>query len=124
RKRNYPCVNVFHGHPDNATVGLVDKIEFRGNRNPTGHCPDQRLQDFILYEGILEEDADFRAQIPKSLPGVKDDSLFIGEPRRAWRRRRKCRPCSMKLALLRQELGVDMALSENFVSGLELKFGK
>lgn len=30
----------------------------------------------------------------------------------------------MKLALLRQELGVDMALSENFVSGLELKFGK
>ncbi|KAH1620585.1 hypothetical protein KXW65_004494 [Aspergillus fumigatus] len=42
----------------------------------------------ILYEGILEEDADFRAQIPKSLPGVKDDSLFIGEPRRAYGRRR------------------------------------
>ncbi|KAF4216909.1 hypothetical protein CNMCM8980_007959 [Aspergillus fumigatiaffinis] len=100
-KRDYPCINVFQGLPDNATVGLGDKIEFRWNRNPTSHCPDPLCeypgsdykivmynnpqlgpsgvtaeQTVILYGGIKEEDGKFRAQIPKSLPDVKDDSLW------------------------------------------------
>jgi hypothetical protein len=82
-------------------VGLGDKIEFRWNRNPTSHCPDPLCeypgsdykivmynnpqlgpsgvtaeQTVILYGGIKEEDGKFRAQIPKSLPDVKDDSLW------------------------------------------------
>ncbi|PKX96383.1 uncharacterized protein P174DRAFT_457179 [Aspergillus novofumigatus IBT 16806] len=92
-KRDCPRINVFQGLPDNATVSLGDKIEFRWNRNPTGHCPDPLCEypgsdyKIVIYNnpqpgpnGVnaeqTEEDGKFRAQIPKSLPVVKDDSLW------------------------------------------------
>jgi hypothetical protein len=67
-------------------VGLGDKIEFRWNRNPTSHCPDPLCEypgsdyKIVMYNnpqlGPSGVTAEQTAQIPKSLPDVKDDSLW------------------------------------------------
>ncbi|KAF4159536.1 hypothetical protein CNMCM8927_003123 [Aspergillus lentulus] len=84
-KREYLCVNVFQGLPDNATAtALILCCEYPGNDykivmynnpqpGPTGVNVEQTV---ILYGVIKEEDGKFRAEIPKSLPDVKDDSLW------------------------------------------------
>ncbi|KAJ5872660.1 uncharacterized protein N7529_005013 [Penicillium soppii] len=100
-KRDYSCVNVYQGIPDNSTVTAGQTIKFRFDRKPTGRCPDPLTQypgddysvwlynnpvrklDTISFDqsikitsGIKEKAGVVDVTIPKNLPDVKDGSLW------------------------------------------------
>ncbi|CDM38287.1 hypothetical protein DTO013E5_8706 [Penicillium roqueforti] len=100
-KRDYACVNVYQGIPDNSTVTAGQTVRVRFNRKPTGRCPDPLTQypgdaynvwlynnpvrhlDTISFNqsiriasGINETAGVVDVTIPKNLPAVEDASLW------------------------------------------------
>jgi hypothetical protein len=100
-KRDYACVNVYQGIPDNSTVSAGQTVRVRFDRKPTGRCPDPltqypgddysvwlynnpvRKMDAISFDqsikitdGIKEKAGGVVITIPKDLPQVKDGSLW------------------------------------------------
>ena len=100
-KRDYACVNVYQGIPDNSTVTAGQTVRVRFNRKPTGRCPDPLTQypgdaysvwlynnpvrnlDTISFDqsikiagGINETAGVVDVTIPKNLPAVQDGSLW------------------------------------------------
>lgn len=100
-KRDYPCVNVFQGIPDNSTVSPGSKITLEFNRASTSHCDDTLAkypgsdyslwlynnpvrnldmihfdQEIKITDGIPEKDGTVTFTIPENLPAVKDDSVW------------------------------------------------
>ncbi|KAK1145429.1 hypothetical protein N8T08_004304 [Aspergillus melleus] len=100
-KRDYSCVNIYQGIPDNSTVAPGDKIDLRFNRAPTTHCADplnkyeagsysvwlynnpvRHLdtihfdQELQLKTGIRESDGAVTITIPKNVTAAKDDSVW------------------------------------------------
>ncbi|KAL4889033.1 hypothetical protein BDV59DRAFT_187410 [Aspergillus ambiguus] len=100
-KRDYACVNVFQGIPDNSTVSPGSKITLEFNRASTTRCDDTLIKypgdpysvwlynnpvrnlDTISFErsikitdGIPEDDGTVTFTIPTNLPTVKDDSVW------------------------------------------------
>lgn len=100
-KRDYSCVNVFQGIPDNSTVAPGSTIQIRFNREPTTRCPDPLTQypgdsysvwlynnpvrnrnalsfdeSMPLVSGIPEADGSVTITIPVDLPPVSDSSVW------------------------------------------------
>ncbi|PLB35337.1 uncharacterized protein BDW47DRAFT_128270 [Aspergillus candidus] len=100
-KRDYPCVNVFQGIPDNSTVSPGAKIDIKFNRAPTTHCDDSlakykggaysvwlynnlsRDRDNINFDervkvqgDIAESDGAVTITIPNDLPAVDDKTVW------------------------------------------------
>ncbi|KAF7113835.1 hypothetical protein CNMCM5793_004890 [Aspergillus hiratsukae] len=100
-KRDYFCINVYQGIPDNSTVAPGTQLELRFNRAPTTHCPNPLTQypgsDYkvLLYnnpvrgpnyvtfdqstmiqQGIKEQDGKVTITVPAELPAVNDDSVW------------------------------------------------
>ncbi|EAW14994.1 uncharacterized protein ACLA_004080 [Aspergillus clavatus NRRL 1] len=100
-KRDYPCINVYQGIPDNAAVAPGTTITLRFNRAPTTHCSDPlttypgnayrvwlynnpvRVPNSVNYDqsiritdGIAETDGEVTITIPADLPAVNDDSVW------------------------------------------------
>lgn len=100
-KRDYSCINVFQGIPDNSTVAPGSTIQIRFNREPTTHCPDPLVQypgdsysawlynnpvrnrDVISFDQSLpllrdvpESDGGMSITIPADLPDVPDSSVW------------------------------------------------
>ncbi|QQK42024.1 hypothetical protein Pdw03_4878 [Penicillium digitatum] len=100
-KRDYACVNVYQGIPDNSTVSAGQTVRVHFDRQPTGRCPDPLSQypgsdygvwlynnpvrklDTISFDksikitgGIKEKAGLVDVTIPKDLPQVKDGSLW------------------------------------------------
>ncbi|KAJ5161900.1 hypothetical protein N7492_007292 [Penicillium capsulatum] len=100
-KRDYACVNVYQGIPDNSTVTAGDTIHLRFNRQPTTHCSDAlskypadkysvwlynnpvRNRDTVSWDqsvkvldGIDGNKGFVDVKIPKNLPQVQDGSVW------------------------------------------------
>lgn len=100
-KRDYACVNVYQGIPDNSTVTAGQSVHLRFNRTPTTHCADPLAQypgsnytvflynnpvrnlDTIHFDAqvkiagdIPESAGKVVVKIPKDLPQVKDGSVW------------------------------------------------
>ncbi|KAJ5682810.1 hypothetical protein N7462_005975 [Penicillium macrosclerotiorum] len=100
-KRDYACVNVYQGIPDNSTVIAGQTVHVRFNRQPTTHCADPLAkypgdkysvwlynnpvrnldtikfdQQIKLVDGIPESAGVVDVKIPKNLPKVKDGSVW------------------------------------------------
>lgn len=100
-KRDYACVNVYQGIPDNSTVTAGQTIHLRFNRKPTTYCPDplnkypghhysvwlynnpvRHLddihfdQEIKIVDGIPESVGGFDVKIPRDLPKVEDGSVW------------------------------------------------
>ncbi|KAG2420662.1 hypothetical protein HFD88_000275 [Aspergillus terreus] len=100
-KRDYPCVNVFQGIPENSTVSPGSKITLQFNRASTTLCDDSLAQypgspysiwlynnpvrnlDMIHFDkeikiadGIPEKDGTVTFTIPRNVSAVKDDSVW------------------------------------------------
>ncbi|KAJ5274500.1 hypothetical protein N7497_005105 [Penicillium chrysogenum] len=100
-KRDYACVNVYQGIPDNSTVSAGQTVRVNFDRKPTGRCPDPLTQypgdDYSVWlynnpvrnldaisfdqsikitDGIKEKAGGVDVTIPKDLPQVKDGSLW------------------------------------------------
>ncbi|RJE27432.1 hypothetical protein PHISCL_00166 [Aspergillus sclerotialis] len=100
-KRDYSCVNVFQGIPDNSTVAPGSTIQIRFNREPTTRCPNPltqypgdpysvwlynnpvRNRDLISFDhsmpllrDIPESDGGMSITIPADLPDVSDSSVW------------------------------------------------
>ncbi|GLI79673.1 hypothetical protein PoHVEF18_008013 [Penicillium ochrochloron] len=100
-KRDYACVNVYQGIPDNSTVTAGQTVHLRFNRAPTTHCSDPLAQypgsnytvflynnpvrnlDTIHFDAqikiagdIPESAGKVDVKIPKDLPQVKDGSVW------------------------------------------------
>ncbi|KAL5363636.1 hypothetical protein BJX96DRAFT_156010 [Aspergillus floccosus] len=100
-KRDYPCINVFQGIPDNSTVSPGSKITLEFNRASTSHCdntlaqypgspytlwlynnPVRNLdmihfdQEIKITDGIPEKAGTVTFTIPKNVSAVKDDSVW------------------------------------------------
>lgn len=100
-KRDYACVNVYQGIPENSTVTAGQTIHLRFNRKPTTHCPDPlneypgddysvwlynnpvRHRDIIHFDkeikitdGIPESAGVINVKIPKNLGNVQDGSVW------------------------------------------------
>ncbi|CAI7589743.1 hypothetical protein PCG10_001746 [Penicillium crustosum] len=100
-KRDYACVNVYQGIPDNSTVSAGQTVRVQFDRKPTGRCPDPLSQypgdDYSVWlynnpvrnldtisfdqsikitDGIKEKAGLVDITIPKDLPQVKDGSLW------------------------------------------------
>ncbi|OJJ80334.1 uncharacterized protein ASPGLDRAFT_69435 [Aspergillus glaucus CBS 516.65] len=100
-KRDYSCVNVYQGVPDNSTVAPGTTIDIRFNRAPTTNCEDPLAQypgdyysvwlynnpvrnlDTINYDhqvkltdGFSEKDGKVSITIPEDLPTVDDESVW------------------------------------------------
>lgn len=43
-KRDYFCITIYQGIPDNSTVAPGTQLELRFNRAPTTHCPNPLTQ--------------------------------------------------------------------------------
>ncbi|KAJ6120968.1 hypothetical protein N7523_005248 [Penicillium sp. IBT 18751x] len=100
-KRDYSCVNVYQGVPDNSTVTAGQTVHLRFDRKPTSHCADPlskyaadkysvwlynnpvRNLDTIDFDqririasGIDGSAGKVDVTIPKNLPHVKDGSVW------------------------------------------------
>lgn len=100
-KRDYACINVFQGIPDNSTVAPGAKITLKFNRASTGRCDDALNQypgdpysvwlynnpvrnlDQLSWDESLqvgkkvdESKGTVTFTIPKDLPAVNDDSVW------------------------------------------------
>ncbi|PLB45411.1 hypothetical protein P170DRAFT_389205 [Aspergillus steynii IBT 23096] len=100
-KRDYSCVNIYQGIPDNSTVAPGAEIDLRFNRAPTTHCADPlskyeagtysvwlynnpvRNLDTISFDqslklktGIRESDGAVTVTIPNNVTAVKDSSVW------------------------------------------------
>lgn len=100
-KRDYACVNVYQGIPDNSTVAAGQTVHLRFNRAPTTHCSDPLAQypgsnytvflynnpvrnlDTIHFDAqikiagdVPESAGKVDVKIPKDLPQVKDGSVW------------------------------------------------
>ncbi|KAJ5747085.1 uncharacterized protein N7511_008781 [Penicillium nucicola] len=100
-KRDYPCINVYQGIPDNSTVSPGQTVHVRFNRKPTGRCLDPlnqypgddysvwlynnpvRVPNSVNFDqsvkiatGIKEKAGVVDVVIPKNLPHVNDGSVW------------------------------------------------
>lgn len=100
-KRDYACINVYQGIPDNSTVTTGQTIHIRFNRKPTTYCPHplrqypsddysvwlynnpRRHRDIISFDkeikivdGIPESAGAVAVRIPENLPKVEDGSVW------------------------------------------------
>lgn len=100
-KRDYACINVYQGIPDNSTVVAGQTVRIRFNRQPTTHCANPfnkypgenysvwlynnpvRHRDTISFDqqvkvtdGIPESAGAVDDKIPKTLPPVTDGSVW------------------------------------------------
>lgn len=100
-KRDYACINVYQGIPDNSTVSAGQTVHLLFNRAPTTHCTDPlakypgsnytvflynnpvRNLDTIHFDAqikiagdIPESAGKVDVKIPKVLPQVKDGSVW------------------------------------------------
>ncbi|RHZ61831.1 putative RAN small monomeric GTPase (Ran) [Aspergillus thermomutatus] len=100
-KRDYACINVYQGIPDNSTVAPGSQIELRFNRAPTTYCPGPLSQypggeynvwlynnpvrvpnsinfdqSIKIQDGIKEEDGKVTITVPGEIPAVNDDSVW------------------------------------------------
>lgn len=100
-KRDYSCINVYQGIPDNSTVAPGTTVDIRFNRAATTNCADPLAQypgdyysiwlynnpvrhlDTIHYDkqiklkdGFSEKDGKVTITIPKNLTAVNDDTVW------------------------------------------------
>ncbi|KAI2791091.1 hypothetical protein POX_c03946 [Penicillium oxalicum] len=100
-KRDYSCINVYQGIPENATLSPGQEIELRWNREPTTHCGNplaeypasnysiwlwnnpQRVPNSINFDArvkVVDEipsiTSKISVKIPTDLPKVDDDSVW------------------------------------------------
>ncbi|KAJ6111003.1 hypothetical protein N7486_003238 [Penicillium sp. IBT 16267x] len=100
-KRDYSCLNVYQGIPDNSTLSTGQTVSLHFNRAPTTHCPDPlakyptgtygvwlynnpvRNRDTISFtesikieQGINATCGHIYVKIPEKLPAVQDESLW------------------------------------------------
>ncbi|KAJ5725244.1 uncharacterized protein N7483_006601 [Penicillium malachiteum] len=102
-KRDYSCLNVYQGIPDNSTLAAGQSVQLRFNRAPTTHCSDPlakypasqygygvwlynnpvRHLDTISYaqsvkllQGVNATSGVIDIEIPKDLPHVADGSVW------------------------------------------------
>ncbi|KAJ5491339.1 hypothetical protein N7539_002906 [Penicillium diatomitis] len=100
-KRDYSCINVYQGIPENATVTAGQEIELRWNREPTTHCTNPLAEypasNYSIWlwnnpqrvPNSIHDDAQVKVvnnipasankvsiQIPTDLPKVKDESVW------------------------------------------------
>ncbi|KAJ5259436.1 hypothetical protein N7478_012417 [Penicillium angulare] len=100
-KRDYPCLNVWQGIPDNATLTEGQTVHLRFNRKPTTHCSDAltkypasgygvwlynnpvRHLDTINYAASVKIEQSVKVtnglievKIPASLPKVEDGTVW------------------------------------------------
>ncbi|KAJ6031847.1 hypothetical protein N7540_002579 [Penicillium herquei] len=100
-KRDYSCINVYQGIPDNATLAAGQSVQLRFNRAPTTHCSDPLAkypagkygvwlynnpvrnldtisfaQSIKLLQGVNATSGVIDIKIPKDLPHVADGSVW------------------------------------------------
>ncbi|KAJ5091274.1 hypothetical protein NUU61_006144 [Penicillium alfredii] len=100
-KRDYACVNIYQGIPNNSTVTAGQTIHLRFNRQPTTHCESPLTQypgdaysvwlynnpvrdrDTISFDrsvkivgDIAESTGAVDVKIPRDLPQVRDGSVW------------------------------------------------
>ena len=100
-KRDYSCINVFQGIPDNSTIAPGTTVDLRFNRAATSNCADPLAQypgsyysvwlynnpvrdlntinydkEIKLKDGFSEKDGAVTITIPEDLPAVNDDSVW------------------------------------------------
>ncbi|KAI9039429.1 uncharacterized protein KD926_009443 [Aspergillus affinis] len=100
-KRDYACINVYQGIPDNSTVAPGAEVTLKFNRAPNGHCDSSlskypgtpyavwlynnpvRNRDVVSWDkrvkitdGVNEHNGKVTITVPKNLPTVKDDSVW------------------------------------------------
>ncbi|KAL4892015.1 hypothetical protein BDV59DRAFT_202916 [Aspergillus ambiguus] len=99
-KRDYPCVNVYQGIPDNSTIAMGTEITLKFNRqstqcnealnkypgspyslwlynNPVRHLDDIDWDANVkLADKIAEKDGTVTFAIPRNLTAVKDNTVW------------------------------------------------
>ncbi|KAJ5786690.1 uncharacterized protein N7503_011902 [Penicillium pulvis] len=100
-KRDYSCLNVYQGIPDNSTLSPGQTVSLHFNRAPTTHCPDplaeyptgtygvwlynnpMRDRDTISFaqsikieQGINATCGHIYVKIPAKLPAVQHGDLW------------------------------------------------